>query len=228
MEKIGFIGGYDKIDLIIYTAKVLTQLRKKVLIIDFTKNQKSRYIVPSINPTISYITEFENIDVAVGFKSFKSIQEYLGVEDESQMNYDVIFIDLDSSEKIVEMGLSIMDKNYFVTAFDLYSLKKGIEAIENLLIPLKLTKIYFTKTFYKEEDEYLNFLSLGKKVVWNENIIYFPIENGDASAIAENQRLGKIKFKNLTADYKDGVAYLASNITEDGIKTIKNIIKNLE
>lgn len=228
MERVGFIGSYDKIDLIIYTAKVLTKLGKKILIIDTTEKQKSRYIVPSINPTISYITDFEDIDIAVGFKSYKSIQEYLGVEDEAQIDYDIILIDIDSSQKIAEMGLNIMDKNYFVTAFDLYSLKKGIETLDDLQSPLNLTKVYFTKTFYKEEDEYLNFLSLGKKVIWKDNIIYLPLESGDASAIAENQRLGKIKFKNLTSDYKDGVAYLANNITGENIKTIKNTVKNME
>ena len=43
MEKVGFIGNYDKIDLIIYTAKVLTKIGKKILIVDATGNQKSRY-----------------------------------------------------------------------------------------------------------------------------------------------------------------------------------------
>lgn len=228
MEKVGFIGNYDKIDLIIYTAKVLTKLGKKVLVIDATENQKSRYIVPSINPTISYITEFESIDFAVGFENFESVQKYFDVEDEFQLNYDIVLIDIDSSEKITKMNISNLDRNYFVTAFDLYSLNKGVESLNNLTMPFKLTKIYFTKTFYKEEDEYLNFLALGRKVIWNDNIIYLPLESGDASAIAENQRLGKIKFKNLTADYKDGIAYLVSNITGEMVKTIKNTIKNLE
>ena len=42
MKKIGFIGAYDKIDLIIYVAKILTTLKKKVLVIDATTNQKAR------------------------------------------------------------------------------------------------------------------------------------------------------------------------------------------
>lgn len=228
MKKVGFIGNYDKIDLIIYTAKVLTKLGKKILIIDATENQKSRYIVPSINPTVSYITEFESLDIAVGFQDFESVQKYFGVEDEFQLNYDFILFDIDSGIKIEKMNISNLDTNYFVTAFDLYSLNKGVESLNNLQMPFKLTKIYFTKTFYKEEDEYLNFLALGRKVIWNENIIYMPLENGDATAIAENQRLGKIKFKNLTPDYKDGIAYLVSNITGETVRLIKNIIKILE
>ena len=51
MKKIGFIGAYDKTDLIIYIAKILTVLNQKVLVIDATINQKARYVVPVINPT---------------------------------------------------------------------------------------------------------------------------------------------------------------------------------
>ena len=42
MEKVGFIGGYDKTDVIIYIAKILTELGNKVLILDTTQKQKTR------------------------------------------------------------------------------------------------------------------------------------------------------------------------------------------
>ena len=76
MEKVGFLGEYDKTDLIIYVAKVLTELGKKVLILDTTQRQKTRYVVPTINPTISYIIDFEDMDVAVGFQKFEEVQAY--------------------------------------------------------------------------------------------------------------------------------------------------------
>ena len=227
MEKIGFIGGYDKTDLIIYVAKVLTLLGNKVLILDTTEKQKTRYVVPAINPTISYITDFENIDVAVGFKSLEDVKGYFGIGNE-ELLYDYALVDLDSVEGANKTGLAITDKTYFVTTFDLYSLKKGIEILGDLKTPLKLTKVYFSRTYYNEDDEYLEFLALGKKVVWDENIIYFPLEAGDESSIAENQRLGKIKFKNLTPDYKEGISAMVSNITGERVKEIKMLIKNLE
>ena len=40
MEKVGFIGGSDKTDIIMYVAKVLQYMNKKVLVIDTTLTQK--------------------------------------------------------------------------------------------------------------------------------------------------------------------------------------------
>ena len=77
MKKIGFIGAYDKTDLIIYIAKILTTLKKKVLVIDATTKQKARYVVPVINPTKMYVTEYEEIDIAVGFPNIEDIKRII-------------------------------------------------------------------------------------------------------------------------------------------------------
>ena len=37
MKKVGFIGGYNKIDMMLYVAKMITISDKKVLIVDSTK-----------------------------------------------------------------------------------------------------------------------------------------------------------------------------------------------
>ena len=219
MKKIGFIGAYDKTDLIIYVAKILTTLGKKMLVIDATTNQKARYIVPVINPTTSYITEYEEIDIAVGFSDFEEIKKYLGLSEGQELEYDIALIDTDNIEGFKKFGLKEAQKNYFVTSFDNYSLKKGLETLIGLDEVISLTKILFAKEVLKEEDDYLNFLSLGYKVIWNEYRIYFPIENGDLSVIYENQRVAKIKFKKLSVQYKDSLAYIAEEILGDTSET---------
>lgn len=215
MEKIGFMGAFDKTDCILYIAKIIRTIGKKVLVVDSTTNQKARYVVPVINPTISYVTEFEEIDVAVGFQDFETIKKYLGVPEGVELDYDYVLLDIDSSKAIENFNIQQTDKNYFVTSFDLFSLKKGIEVFNNLKEPLNLTKILFSKEMLKEEDDYLNFLSLEYKVIWGENIIYFPIENGDASVMAENQRVAKIKFRPLSVQYKESLIYIAEEILKD-------------
>ena len=232
MKTIGFIGAYDKTDLILYVAKILTTLKQKVLVIDSTINQKARYIVPVINPTVEYVTEFEEIDIAVGFENISDIKKYLGLSEEQNMEYDIILIDTDNYKGFNSFQLKEANKNYFVTSFDNYSLKKGLEILAGLKEPLSLTKVYFSKEMLKEEDDYLNFLSLGYKVIWNEYRLYFPIENGDLTVIYENQRVAKIKFKKLSVQYKDGLAYLAEeilgNVSEANIRrAIKTIERNV-
>ncbi len=210
MKTIGFIGAYDKTDMLLNIAKILTTMQKKVLILDSTRNQKARYVVPAISPAVSYITSFEDIDVAVGFNSVEEIKKYAGITE--NLPYDILLIDCDVPERIEEFRLDMADKNYFVTSFDMYSLRRGIEILGGLKIPINLTKILFTQEVLKEEDDYLNFLSLGYKMVWDEERIYFPIENGDLTVIAENQRVEKIKFKKLSVQYKDSLDFIVQQI----------------
>ena len=229
MKRIGFIGGYDKTDLIINIAKILTVVGNRVLVVDATVPQKARYIVPVINPTLMYITEYEDIDVAVGFKREEDIKNYLGISGEMDSEYDIILVDTDNSEGFQGFYLEEAQKNYFVTSFDVYSLKKGLEALNNLRSAITLTKVLFSKEMLKEEDDYLNFLSLGYKVIWDDYRIYFPVENGDMSIIYENQRVSKVKFKKLSVQYKDGLAYIAEEILGDtGGSKVRKAIKTIE
>lgn len=232
MKKIGFIGAYDKTDLIIYISKILTMLNKKVLVIDSTLTQKARYVVPAINPTKSYITDYENIDIAVGFSNIDDIRKYLGMTEDQEFEYDFMMVDTDNAQSIEKFGLTEAKMNYFVTSFDNYSLKRGLEALSDLKEVLNLEKILFASDMLKEEDDYLNFLSLGYKIVWNDKRIFFPIENGDLNVIHENQRLAKIKFKRLSVQYKDSLANITEEIADDEYtdmvrKTIKSIEKGV-
>ena len=228
MKKIGFIGAYDKTDIILSIAKVLTMANRKVLILDNTITQKCKYVVPVINPTKSYITTYEDIDVAVGFENLEKLKQYIGLEENESLDYDFFIIDTDNFEGFSTYGLQSADNMYFVTSFDAYSLKKGIEILSQLGIPKRISGIFFSKEMLKEEENYFEYLALGTKAIWDESKIYFPLENGDFPAIMENQRISKIKFSNLSNEYRENIQYLTNNICpEIGEKTIKNIIKEL-
>lgn len=229
MKKIGFIGVFDKTDLIMYISRVLVAMGKKVLVIDSTVNQKAKYIVPKINPTASYVTEFEGVDISVGFRDYDSIKDYLGMPRSAVLVYDYIFIDLDDPTLLESFEINAADKNYFVTSPDLFSLKKGLEILSGVRQPMELTKILFSNKMSQSEDEYLNFLSLGYKIIWSPEKIYFPMLTNDLDIIMENQRLSKIKFKGLSSEYKESLIYLINQISEENnTSNIKKIIKLLE
>ena len=229
MKKIGFIGAYDKTDFILYVAKILVEMGNKVLIVDGTLTQKAKYIVPVIKPSRTYVTEFEGIDIAVGFENFNNIKQYLALPQMMELDYDIALIDLDTTEGVRNFELESFEQNYFVTSFDMYSIKKGIESISGLQSPIHATKVLFSRDASKEEDDYLNFLSLGSKIIWNEERIYFPFELGDQTVIYNNQRVSKIKFKRLSSQYKEGLMYIASKILEDvDLNLLRKTFKKIE
>lgn len=228
MKRIGFVGVFDKTDLILCIARVLTKAQRRVLFIDGTLLQKTKYVIPNISPTISYVTTYNDIDVAGGFRNINQIEQYIGMEDDPSAYYDYILIDVDNYEGFCNYGLANSDWLYYVTSFDAYSLKKGIEILNQIDVPAKMTKLFYSKDMFKEEENYFNYLSLGAKVEWEESKLYFLLENGDQAAFIENQRLEKIKFKNLSMSFKENVIYLVSEIDNSlDNRTIKNIIKGL-
>lgn len=229
MKKIGFIGAYDKIDLILYIAKLLRAMGKKIMIIDATILQKAKYIVPVVNPTTSYVTEFEEMDVAVGFKDMDSIKEYLGMPLHAEFEYDYILYDIDSPSAFERFNIMDANKKYFVTAFDLYSLKRGLEILAGLRESIQITKVLFSKNATKEEDEYLNYLALGYKISWSEERVYFPFDTNDQSVLMENQRISKVKLKKLSTQYKESLMYITEDILEgQEVNDLRKVFKQLE
>lgn len=229
MKKIGFIGAYDKTDFILYIAKILVEMKKKVILIDGTLTQKAKYIVPTIRPSKSYVTEFEGIDIAVGFENFEDIKRYLALPKMAELEYDIALIDLDTVNGIKNYELETFELNYFVTSFDMYSIKRGLESISGLESPVRATKVLFSRDALQEEDDYLNFLSSGSKIVWEEEKIFLPFEVGDQTVIYNNQRVAKIKFKRLTNQYKDGLVYVATKILkEEKEVNVRKAFKKIE
>lgn len=229
MKKIGFIGAYDKTDLITYVSKILVELGKSVLFVDGTITQKARYIIPTIEPSTIYITQYEGIDVAVGFESLEGIKSYLGISENEELNYDIMIIDADTADSVTNFKIENCDKIYFATSFDMYSIRRGVESISGIYSPINVTKVVFSKMASKEEDDYLNYMTANSKIIWDEEKIYFPFELGDQTVIYKNQRVSKIKLKRLTTQYKEGLLYIAMQISgEEDYTKMKKVFKKIE
>jgi hypothetical protein len=220
MEKINFIGAYDKTDSIMYIAKILTEMKKKVIIVDATITQKTKYIIPTIDSRSEYIANYANIDFAIGFTNYNDIKTYLGMPQSAAFTYDYMLIDIDNSDLLNNFDVYSSKKNYFVTSFDLYALKKGVEVLKRLSLPVEIMKVYFSNLMSQSEDDYFNYIATGCRVKWNQDKIYFPLLNEDLDVIKENQRLSKIRFKGLSNEYKTSLMEWTQDICGDsnGVK----------
>ena len=228
MEKIAFIGSYDKADFIIYIAKILANIGKKVLVVDSTALQKTRYIVPTMQAPKQYITTFEDVDIAVGFQTFDQIKQYKEMQKTDEFDYEYCLLDIDSYRGYYYFGIKTEDKKYFVTSFDIYNLKRGLQVFRKLEAPVQVTKVLFTKDMLDEEDQYLNYLSRGLKIRWNSNILFFPFETADQNAIFSNQRTNRIQLRGLSNQYIDGISYIAEEICGESQSNIRKAVKLME
>ena len=220
MEKINFIGAYDKTDSIMYIAKILTEMKKKVIIVDATITQKTKYVIPTIDNRSEYIANYANIDFAIGFTNYNDIKTYLGMPQSAAFTYDYMLIDIDNSDLLNNFDVYSSKKNYFVTSFDLYALKKGVEVLKRLSLPVEIMKVYFSNLMSQSEDDYFNYIATGCRVKWNQDKIYFPLLNEDLDVIKENQRLSKIRFKGLSNEFKTSLMEWTQDICGDsnGVK----------
>ena len=220
MEKINFIGAYDKTDSIMYIAKILTEMKKKVIIVDATITQKTKYVIPTIDNRSEYIANYANIDFAIGFTNYNDIKTYLGMPQSAAFTYDYMLIDIDNSDLLNNFDVYSSKKNYFVTSFDLYALKKGVEVLKRLSLPVEIMKVYFSNLMSQSEDDYFNYIATGCRVKWNQDKIYFPLLNEDLDVIKENQRLSKIRFIGLSNEYKTSLMEWTQDICGDsnGVK----------
>ncbi len=226
MKKLVFIGGYDKADIVIYVAKILSMIPKKVLVIDTTLIQKTRYIIPTMTPTAKYVTTYDGIDVAIGFNDMKDLGDYLGIANFEY--YDFIIYDIDNPVYYDSFGLGPEDEHCFLTTFDVYSVQKGLDVLRNIKQLTPVLKAIITRDPDSEESEYLDFTTFNLKIKWKENIVYMPFETEDLYEIYQNQRYSRVKFTGLSMEYMDSLSFLVENISGSSRGEVRKAIKLIE
>ena len=178
-------------------------MKKKVIIVDATITQKTKYVIPTIDSRSEYIANYANIDFAIGFTNYNDIKTYLGMPQSAAFTYDYMLIDIDNSDLLNNFDVYSSKKNYFVTSFDLYALKKGVEVLKRLSLPVEIMKVYFSNLMSQSEDDYFNYIATGCRVKWNQDKIYFEgIYN--FSNFSNSSVLNKI-LNDIYSDFKDRI-----------------------
>lgn len=224
MEQIGFIGANDKKDLLLNVAKIISKLNKSVLIVDATLMQRLRYIVPKVSSTPTYVSEYDGVDVAVGFLNLMQISNYLSTP---SLNYDYIIIDTDNPQTFNSFMIPNSKITFFSTSYDEFELQKSLEILSTLRAEINLTKLIISSDINNKHDEYLNHLLENYPVSWSSERVEFPDTDSDRNATLANQLIKQISVKNYSSIYKDSLEYLVSLILEGIVaqNDIKRIIR---
>lgn len=226
MEQIAFIGTYDKKDLILNVAKVLTECGLKVLVVDATLMQRLRYIVPKIsNNSITYISEYLGIDVALGFINLSGIMQYLG--NMNNIPYDYVMIDTDNIQTMNSFVIDKSKKIYVVTSYEQYELRRTIELLKYYNHQIEVTKVVISADLENKQEEYFNKLLSETPVKLDRNVIEYADTTQDRKVTLQNQLIGDLSFNHYSSTYKDSLEYHTSLIAEGRVEQsfIRRVIR---
>lgn len=240
MKSIGFVGQMDSAGLALCVARLINAFGKKVIYIDATREQKTRYTVPVIlsgGKQEQYLVQYDNVEVAVGFNNILELKKYMFTKGEDFNDYDYVLINTDREEMCEEYDIKNANNIFFTTTFDKYDLNRGIELLkyicatkrrEDTEAKLNVTKVLSYTQIKTADNKYVDRLADTIPVVWLDKDVVLSYDEGDLSAFIQNQYSNKIEFKNLSNQTKEGIAEIVYRITGEEKDKIKKAIKNVE
>ena len=115
MQVIGMYGYVDKYDFVIAIARTLNILDRSVLVIDATQDYKYKYVVPSIDKDSHYVSQYGEIDFAIGFDSYEKLEDYLNDRNIDINRYSYVLIDVENADMYEKFkGLSVNKSYMFI------------------------------------------------------------------------------------------------------------------
>ena len=231
MPVIGLIGYVDKYDFAINLAKTINIMNKSVLVVDATLDRKLKYIVPALNNIgKAYVTQYNNIDFAVGFDSMHDVENYMCDQGINIGLYDYIIIDMDSPRSYEFFRTRGIDKMYFFITTSVLSVAKDREIIKAIRVynqdEIKMTKVLHKSFISRAAEDYFESQISDYNVNWQEPTYEIPDDEIDRQVNTDSQFSGIINIKKHSKIYISTIAVMTAEIVDD--VTSKEVIKEIK
>lgn len=233
MQVIGLIGYVDKYDFAINLAKTLNIMKKSVLVVDATLDRKLKYVIPALsNIGRSYVTQYNDIDFAVGFDSMHDVENYLADQSINIGLYDYIVIDIDSPKSYEFFRTRGIDKSYFFIDSSVLSVAKNKDIVKAIRIysqqpeNIEMTKVTYRDVMSRGADDYFRKEIAEYNIKWRESEFIFQHDDVDKIVDIDSQYSNIIDIKKHSKPYIMNLADMVAEIIED--VTSKEVIKAIK
>jgi len=223
MRTIQLIGSRNKADFALYFSHVLTNLEKRVLLVDVTKNEVYRYGYTRLKKD-EHVFDFQKIDILCGAKNWLQVEEYLRQVNETTTNYDVIIVDMDSEEAVISEW-PIFDDRFYVGDEEHLNQVRDVDLLHRLFDETDNTEIkrIMFEGKYQLGNDYFNKL-LNHRAVWC-SLNYSIEEDREDILRIQMQHEMNIPFKKLNKHYKEVLVEIVSGLYEMHVLDIKEAVK---
>ena len=240
MKSIGFVGQMDNNGIVLCIARIIAAFGKKVMLIDATAAQRTRYTVPrpaGISRAEQFLTQYDSVQVAIGFSNILELKKHMLSNGEDFNDYEYVIINTDREEMCEEFDIKNANNIFFTSTFDKYDLNRGIELLkfvcatkrrEDTNARISVNKVLTYTELKTQDNELINTFTKEFAIDWIEPDITLSYDEGDLSAYIQNQYGNKIEFKNISKQTKDGIAEAVVRILEEPKDRVQKAIKNVE
>ena len=231
MRAVGMYGYIDKYDFVMAVAKTITMMGKSVLVVDATADSKYKYIVQSISNDTKYITQYGEVDFAIGFSSYDELQQYMGEHALDIERYSFVLFDVENVDKYKSFSGKQMNKSYLFIASNLVSVNKTEEIVRNMRennfdSELVFTRVYYRSYMTRAANNYLEEKIENYGVKWTDETYDVSLDEQDTMINIDSQYSGLIDIRRHTKQY---IIYLCSFVSKLlGDEDEKTILKEIK
>lgn len=235
MQEVIALAGYvNKTDFVINLAKTISLMGKTVLVVDGTYEERLKYTIPSlVVKEKEYVTQYDSIDFAVGFKNMHDVENYICKRELNIALYDYILLDIDNPAAYENFRTRGINKTYFFVEYSNISMSKNVELLKTMMIykpldkKLELTRVLFKYYITRASEKYYENKLAGLAIDWDENAYELTYEDQDRIADIEAQNSGIIDIMRHTKAFVNLVSEIGSDILKDVTSNeLKREIKN--
>jgi hypothetical protein len=233
MKVIGLLGYSEKVDLVTSLSKTIQLMGKTVLVIDATLDKKYKYVISSLDIIEKeYVTQFDNVDYAVGFDSMNDVENYMIEQKINISLYDYILIDIDNPKTYEFFRSRVFNRIFLVMDTSMLGYKKNLEILNSLKVysvgenDAKVSKIlyrgYMTRTSERYLEEKLNALECN----WDDREYEILESEQDIMMYLDFQISGFIQLRKHSNMFINSIIDITTQIMEDtNASEIKRAIK---
>lgn len=231
MQVVGMYGYVDKYNFVISFARALNIMGKSVLVIDATADEKYKYVVPSIDKNQNYITQYGEVDFAVGFTTYEQLEEYLKEKNIDINLYSYVLIDVENSQMYERFSSLTVNKKYMFIDTNVISVGKNDELIKKMRELSEGQELEFSKILYRAymsraANTYLEDKIENYAVKWTDEVYDISIDEQDTMVEIDAQYSGLIDLRKHTKAYLYYLCEMVSRLM--GNESSKDILKEIK
>ncbi len=231
MQVIGMYGYVDKYDFVIAVAKTLNIMDRSALVIDATADKKYKYIIPAIENKDKYITQYAEVDFAIGFDSYQEVEEYMQEKNIDINLYSYVIIDIENAQMYEKFNSLATNKAYMFIDTNLVSVNKNEELVRKMreLNPeseLEFSKVLYRAYMSRAATTYLEDKISNYAVKWTDEVYDISNDEQDTMINIDSQFSGLIDIKRHTKTYLYYMSEFVSKLLGD--ESSKEIQKQIK